>query len=199
MNSIKMRNLTNHKPYILFVCLIWTVSFFGEILKLQPFSTIGIIISPPLTLFGIYKWFISYKIRRGHYPNFLKVWRTINKEIQSNPFFGTKFILEHILETWTFIIICWMCMFLIMFLTFRESNAFNTLKEYCENNPEIIKKTGKIKYYGVLVGGEMSNDWNNEGNAEFTFTIVGENGNFNADAYLIKHNNTWKVIKIKIH
>ena len=178
-------------------CVIWIASFFGEVLGFQPYSTIGIVISPLLTFFGLYHWFIFYKTTSGHYPRFFKAWKKTNKEMRKNPFSGMGFMSKHLLETWTFFIVCWMFMVLIMFLTFGQSNAFNASKEYCETNPEIIEKTGKIEYYGILVGGKISNDWKSGGSAELTFTIVGENGNFNTNAELIKYNNTWEVTELK--
>ena len=193
-----MNKTTNHKPFILIGCLLWIASFFGEIFRFQPYSTIGIIISPMLTFFGLHHWFIFYKTTKGHYPNIFREWKNMNKQMRKNPFAGMGFMFKHLLETWTFAIVFWMGMVLVMFLTFGQSNAFNTSKKYCENNPKIIEKTGKIGYYGLLVGGKISNDWNSGGNAELSFTIVGENGNFTANAELIKRNDVWKVIELKI-
>lgn len=183
----------NHKPYILLGCLIWIASFFGEIIKLQPYSTIGISISPLLTFFGIFHWFKFYKTTRGHYPRFFRALKNAYKKMKENPFAGMGFTFKHLLESWTFFIVCWMCMVLIMFLTFGQSSAFNASKEYCNNNSKIIEKTGKIEYYGILISGKISNDWNTGGSAELNFTIVGENGNFTANAELIKYNDIWEV------
>lgn len=105
---------------------------------------------------------------------------------------------KHLLETFTIIIVCWMFMVLVMFLTFGQLKAFKVAKEYCEDNSAIIEKTGEIEYYGILVAGQISMGRNSDGSADLTFTIIGENGNFSANANLIKYNNIWKVIELKI-
>lgn len=187
----------NHRPYILIGCLIWIVSFFGEAFRFQPYSTIGILISPMLTFFGIYHWFMYYKLTKGHYPKFFKAWKGVISKMRKNPFAGIGFMFSHILETWTFIIVCWMGMIFIMFLTFGQSKAFKAAKEYCENDSEILEKTGEIRYYGLLVGGSISTK-GQSGESELTFTIVGENGNFNANAELIKYNDAWELTELKV-
>lgn len=192
-----MKKEINHRPYILIGCLIWIASFFGEAFRYQPYSTIGIIISPILTFFGIYHWFKFYKMTRGHYPKFFKVRKDLINKMRKNPFAGIVFLLSYILETWTLVIVCWMGMILIMFLTFGQSHAFKTAKDYCKNNTKIIEKTGKIRYFGLLVGGSISTK-GQTGESELTFTIIGANGNFNANASLIKYNDTWKVTDLKV-
>ena len=192
-----MKKEINHRSYILIGCLIWIASFFGEVFRFQPYSTIGIIISPMLTFFGIYHWFKFYKKTRGHYPKFFKAWREMNSKMRKNPFVGMGYMYSHILETWTFVIVCWMGMILIMFLTFGQSNAFMIAKDYCENDSKITEKTGKIRYYGLLVGGSISTK-GQSGESELTFTIVGENGYFTANAELIKYNDTWEVTDLRV-
>jgi hypothetical protein len=61
---------------------------------------------------------------------------------------------------------------------FEQSNAFKTVKEDCDSNSEILEKTGKIRYYGLLVTGSISTN-GQSGESELTFTIIGANGNFN--------------------
>ena len=121
----------------------------------------------------------------------------MNSKMRKNPFVGMGYMYSHILETWTFVIVCWMGMILIMFLTFGQSNAFMIAKDYCENDSKITEKTGKIRYYGLLVGGSISTK-GQSGESELTFTIVGENGYFTANAELIKYNDTWEVTDLRV-
>ena len=104
---------------------------------------------------------------------------------------------KHILETWTFTVVGWMGIFLIAFLTFGQSKAFKTAKEYCENDSKILEKTGEISYYGLFVAGSISTS-GQSGESELSFTIVGEKGNFNANATLIKHNSNWEVVELNV-
>jgi hypothetical protein len=188
-----MKKEINHRPYILIGCLIWIAAFFGESFGFQPYSTIGIIVSPIITIFGVTHWFKHYKMTRGHLPKFFGAFAQMSK----NPFAGIGFMLKHILEFWTFTIIFWMGLFLLMFLTFGQSDAFKTAKEYCESNTKIIEKTGKIKYYGLLVGGSISTK-GETGESDMSFTIVGGNGIFKAKAELIKYNDVWEVTDLKV-
>lgn len=192
-----MKKDINHKPYISIGCLIWIISFIGEAFRFQPYSSIGIIISPILTFMGIYYWFRFYKKTRGHYPKFLKALKKTNKNMWKSPFAGIEIMFNYLFETWTLIIIGWMGIFLIMLLTFGQSKSFKTAKSYCENDTEILEKTGKIRYYGFLVGGNISTN-GQLSKSDLTFTIVGEKGNFNANAKLIKYDNTWEVTDLKV-
>ncbi len=192
-----MRKEINHRPYILIGSLIWIASFLGEAFKFQPYSTIGIIISPIITFWGVYHWFIFYKNTKGHYPKFIKTSTEKSRKMRDNPFYGIKFMFTHTQETWAFTIVIWMILTITIFLSFGQSNAFKAAKNYCQNNTEIIEKTGKIEYYGILIGGSLSTK-GETGSSDFTFTIVAENGNFNANAKLIKSNYVWKVTELKV-
>jgi hypothetical protein len=81
---------------------------------------------------------------------------------------------------------------LIMVLTFRRSDAFESTKQYCQSNQEIISQTGEIKYFGILVVGNMSTD-GQDGKADLSFTIVGKKGNFSANSMLTKQSGVWTV------
>ncbi len=197
-HEYKMEKELNHKPFITFGCLIWIASFFGEVFAFQPYSTLGIIISPIITLFGIAHWLKYYRKTRGHYPRFWAVWKENNRKTRKNPFAGMSFMFSHILETWTFTIVGWMGIVLIGFLTFGQSSAFKASKKYCENNNSVIEKTGKIRYYGVLVGGSISTN-RQSGSAEFFFTIIGEKGNFSAKSELTKYNGIWEVLELEVN
>ncbi len=86
---------------------------------------------------------------------------------------------------------------LIMVLTFKNSDAFEATKRYCQANQEILAKTGPIKYYGVLVGGSITMG-GQSGNADFSFTIIGEKGNFNANSKLIEQAGSWQVENVTL-
>lgn len=47
----KKEKTINNRAFIMIGSLIWIASFFGEVFGFQPFSTIGIIISPILIFF----------------------------------------------------------------------------------------------------------------------------------------------------
>ncbi len=86
---------------------------------------------------------------------------------------------------------------LIMVLTFRRSDAFEATKNYCQANQEILSQTGEIKYYGVLVGGNMSTG-GQDGKADLSFTIIGTNGNFSANSELKKQSGVWTVENLNL-
>ena len=191
-----MANPTTHRILITTGCLLWCASFFGEALNKQPYSTVGIIVSPILTVIGVIYWFKHYRVVRGHYPRFKSVWD--NTSYNGGKFFlGFDFILKHLLEFWTFCILFWMGLVLIMVLTFRRSDAFESTKQYCQSNQEIISQTGEIKYFGVLVVGNMSTDGQG-GKADLSFTIVGTKGNFSANSMLTKQSEVWTVENLNL-
>jgi hypothetical protein len=187
----------DHKILITTGCLLWIFSFFGEVAGLQPFSTIGVIVSPILTIWGLYFWFRFYKSTRGHFPKFWTVFMENIRMMSKNPFAGIGFMLKHIFETWTFIIIFWMGIVLIGFLTFGQSDCFQTTKEYCKNNKEILSQTGSIKYFGILVSGGITTH-GEEGDANLSFTIIGTKGNFSANSELSRFNGEWTVENLTI-
>lgn len=193
-----MTNSRIYKDLITTGCLLWCFSFFGEIANKQPYSTIGIIISPIITIIGIYYWFQYYHETRGYYPPILK---KINENIVSvggTNTLKTDFLLSHILEFWTVCILFWMAMVLIGITTFKHTDAFNATKQYCETNQEVLSETGQIKYYGSFLTGSITNSWDSNGEADFYFTIVGKKGNFHASSVLTKTNGVWKVDKLEI-
>ena len=112
--------------------------------------------------------------------------------MRKNPFAGIDFLLKHILETWTFVILFWMGFVLIIILTFRQSDSFQATKEYCKSNKEILSKTGTIKYFGILVTGSLSTNGDG-GSANLSFVIIGTKGNFSANSELTKINDKWTV------
>ncbi|MCB9017828.1 MAG: hypothetical protein H6544_04405 [Prevotellaceae bacterium] len=191
-----MANPTTHRVLVTTGCLMWCASFFGEAFQGQPYSTVGIIISPTLTLIGIFYWFKYYRLTRGHYPKFKTIWD--NTIIIGGEFtLRFEFLIKHILEFWTACILFWMGLVLIMVLTFRRSEAFEATKNYCQTNQEILSQTGEIKYFGVLVGGNMS-DAGQGGKADLSFTIIGTKGNFSANSKLTKKNGVWAVENLNL-
>lgn len=191
-----MANPRTHRILVTIGCLLWCASFFGEAFNGQPYSTVGIILSPILTVIGIFYWFRYYRSTKGHYPRFEKVWDNIT-HVGGRFTLGSNFLLNHILEFWTFCILFWMVLVLVMVLTFRRSDAFEAAKNYCQTNQEIISQTGEIKYYGVLVAGKMSTVGENS-KASFSFTIVGAKGNFSAISKLTKQRGAWTVNELEL-
>jgi len=191
-----MANPKTHRILVTTGCLMWGASFFGEVYKGQPYSTIGIVFSPFLTLIGIFFWFKYYRATREHLPNIKTVWNNTSY-IGGRFKLDSDFILTHLQEFFTFCILFWMGLVLIMTLTFRRSDAFETTRNYCRTNQEILSQTGMIKYFGVLVAGNISSGAY-EGNADLSFTIVAEKGNFSANSILTKHSGVWKVENIKL-
>jgi len=191
-----MVNHRTHKVLLTTGCLMWCASFFGEALKRQPYSTVGIIISPILTVVGILYWLKYYRSTRGHYPKFKTIWNNTTN-IGGELTLRLDFLLKHVLEFWTFCILFWMGLVLLMVLTFRRSGAFEATKRYCQTSQDIISQTGKIKYYGVLVAGNTSMG-GQEGSANLSFTIVGTKGNFSADSKLTKQSGVWIVENLNL-
>ncbi|HRO76206.1 MAG TPA: cytochrome c oxidase assembly factor Coa1 family protein [Crocinitomicaceae bacterium] len=191
-----MVNPTTHRVLVTTGCLMWCASFFGEAFQGQPYSTVGIIVSPILTIIGVFYWFKYYRATRGHYPRFKTVWDNTTN-IGGELTLRFDFLFKHVLEFWTFCILFWMGLVLIMVLTFRRSDAFETTKQYCQNNQEILSQTGEIKYYGILVAGNMSTGGQG-GSADLSFTIVGAKGNFSANSKLTKHSGIWTVENIQL-
>ncbi|MDG1476087.1 MAG: cytochrome c oxidase assembly factor Coa1 family protein [Vicingaceae bacterium] len=191
-----MTNPTTHKKLVTTGCLMWCASFFGEAFLGQPYSTVGIIISPILTIIGVFYWFKYYRATRGRYPKFQTIWQNTTKN-GGMLTLNFDFLIKHILEFWTFCILFWMGLVLIMILTFRRSDAFEATKNYCQTNQEIISQTGEIKYYGIFVSGNMSNS-SKGGKAEFSFTIVGSKGNFSANSKLNKESGVWTIENLNL-
>ncbi|OYU96575.1 MAG: hypothetical protein CFE21_09335 [Bacteroidetes bacterium B1(2017)] len=191
-----MANPIIHKILVTTGCIMWCAAFFGEAFQGQPYSTIGMILSPILTLIGIFYWFNHYRATRGHFPKAKPVLDN-TATIGGTFTVSSDFLFRYASEFWTCCILIWMGFVLILVLTFRRSDAFEATKNYCESNQEILSQTGAIKYYGVLVGGNLS--WNKHGGkADLSFTIVGTNGNFSAKSKLSNQGTTWTVDTLEI-
>lgn len=169
------------------------VSFLGEAFSCQPFSTIGIIISPILTFVGMFFWVKFYKRNRGYYPNIGNIWSNISNRAGTF-YIDSEYLANHFLEFITSWVLILMISVLASVLIFKQSDSFKATKKYCESEKYILAKTGKIKYYGVLVSGSIVV----ESKANFSFTIVGMNGNFRANSKVIKNNGEWIVESVEL-
>ncbi|EJF10134.1 cytochrome c oxidase assembly factor Coa1 family protein [Pontibacter sp. BAB1700] len=185
-----------HKALVTTGCLIWCASFFGEAFNAQPYSTVGIIVSPILTVTGVILWLLYYRNTRGYYPK-LKTVRDNTYSYGGQFTLGFDFLIKHVLEFWTLCILFWMGLVLLMVLTFRRSDAFEAAKQYCQTNQEILSQTGEIKYFGVLVAGNLSTGGQG-GKADLSFSIVGTKGNFSAISRLTKQNLVWTVEELEL-
>ncbi len=144
-----------------------------------------------MTLLGVFYWFNYYRSNRGHYPKFKSIFNHAESH-GGEVDLSFEFLLKNRLEFWTFCMLFWMASVLIIGFTFKQTDAFQATKYYCKTQQEILLKTGDIKYFGVLVGGSISNGKAID-NAEISFTIVGAKGNFNANSILFKESGNWTV------
>lgn len=176
---------------------MWCVSFFGEALSGQPYSTVGIIASPIFIVLGVLFSLKYYCETKGHFPSVKIIWNYIWKS-SKKPIISSDFSVSHMLRFWMFCIFIWMGFVLVMLLTIRRSEEFQAVKQYCESNQEIILRTGDIKFYGVLVGGSYTSVGQDE-KADLDFTIVGTNGNFKANSQLTKHSGIWTVEELHFY
>jgi hypothetical protein len=176
--------------------LMWYASLIGELIQAQPYSTIGIYLSPVIILAGIIFWAKHYRKTRGHYPKFSSISKNIIFSAGKHTV-KSEFISEHLGEFFTFFTLIIMCFSLQMAISFKTSDAFTVTKNYCENNPEIIAKTGEIKYYSALVFGSYSSMGQTE-KFSVSFTIVGQKGNFSTHVRLVKNDGVWKMEKFEL-
>jgi hypothetical protein len=177
--------------------ILWVLSWIGDSKGILPISTYGMIFSAVLTGFGIYFWLKSYKEKRGHYPKFLKIYGNLYKKMRKNPFNGIFFMVRHLLKFYTLILIFSMILVFIGFITIGQSEPVKTVQNYCENNSEINKITGKINHYGILRN--VNSKWSSEtGTSELSLVFVSDNGVFNVSSKLEKENGEWKVKKLEL-
>ena len=177
--------------------ILWILSWIGDSKGILPASTYGMVFSAISTGLGIYFWLKCYKEIRGYYPKFLKIYGNLHKEMKKNPFNGTFFMVRHLLKFYVLILVFSMVLVFIGFMTIGQSEPVKTVQNYCENNTEINKITGKINHYGILRN--VSSTWNSEnGSSELSLIFVSEKGVFNISASLEKKNGEWKVIKYEL-
>ncbi len=177
--------------------ILWILSWIGDTNGKLPESTYGMILSVILTGIGIYFWLKFYKEIRGHYPKFYKKYQELIRSMKKNPFNGIFFMVKHLLKFYTFILVFSMILVFIGYLTIGQSEPIKVTQNYCENNIDINKITGKIKHYGILRN--ISSKWSSEsGSSELSLIFVSENGIFNVFSKLEKKNGVWKVKKLEI-
>lgn len=184
-----------HKSLIVTGCFLWCVSAIGEAFNGQPYSTIGIVISPILLGVGIFYWVRYYRASRGYYPKLRTVWDSVVYLGYGKYTLDSDFGLKHIPEILTFSLLLCMWPPLIGNLASRRSDAFNAVKQYCQTNTDVLSQTGKIKYYGVWIG--ISNS-KQEGKTDVSFHIVGTKGNFSAKSVVAEMNGILTVEKLEL-
>ena len=184
-----------HKRLITTGCLMWCASFFGEGYGAQPYSTVGIVVSPVVTIIGIFYWIKYYRINRGYFPEFGSTFYNLYFA-RTNKLAGMDFIMNHVLEFWTLCILFWMALSSTMFFFYR-SDAFESTKTYCQNTPTILMKTGAIRYFSPFVSGSIGTNGDNS-EADFSFIISGAKGNFRANSKVTKQHSGWIVKNVEL-
>ena len=192
-----MVKVLKHQWLITAGCLLWCASFFSEVKKLQPYSTVGLAIAPILMISGISFWAQHYYRTSKHSPQVGKLIGALVGDIAKNPFSGIGFLFRHALHFWTLCILLWMGISFLGFGLFINSDAFSATQKYCETNDTVLAKTGKITYYSPLISGNISTH-ENAGNARFHFIIVGTKGNFDAESRLVKQNGNWILQALRV-
>ena len=188
---INNMNPIRHRAIIVSGCILWGLSFVGDIKGALPYATYGLIISPLLLMTGIIIWLKYYRNTKGYYPRF-----SVIKENMLNFGVGytlrSDFLMDHKFEFWTFCIGVWMGMYLLAFLAFNKSEAFKAAKIYCKSNKEIQSKIGHIRYFSTMVAGSITTgDYENK--ADLFFTIVSDSGIYSTFSIVKKHGQEWSV------
>ena len=181
--SIYKMIIRTHKPLIILGCLLWVAGFFMAAGTIYPFSLIGIYIGPILLFLGIIGWTINYRRTKNRFPNPIRSFKAIlskHKGLLKYHLAMFQFMFSYLLHFWTFCIVFWIALSFFGTTLFKNSSAFSTTKKYVETDKELIDKVGPIKYYGFLIGGSISSS----GNADISFSIIGENGTVNANSIL---------------
>lgn len=106
-------------------------------------------------------------------------------------------MVRHLFKFYTLILVFSMILVFIGFITIGQSEPVKTVQNYCENNSEINRITGKINHYGILRN--VSSQWNSEtGSSDLSLVFVSENGIFNVSSKLEKENGEWKVKELEL-
>lgn len=164
-----------------------------EVFKLQPYSTVGIFLSPAITITGIIIWAKQYNTLHGHYPRISSLEFSFTGDNSLSP----DFIRNNLLGFWTACIVFWMFIVFFSNIFFGHAEPFELVKKYCSKDELILQKAGDIKYFGILTSGSYTTgDRNGDGNV--SLTIVGTKGNFDVDSKLIKTDGKWKIESVKI-
>jgi hypothetical protein len=177
--------------------ILWILSWIGDLNGIIPLSTFGMFFSFLLTGIGVYFWLKSYKEKRGFYPKIFEIYRDLLNKMKKNPFQVIIIMVRNLLKFYTLILIFSMILVFIGFITIGQSEPVKTVQNYCENNSEINKITGKINHYGILRN--VNSQWGYEtGSSELSLVFVSENGVFNVSSKLEKENGEWKVKKLEL-
>ncbi len=177
--------------------ILWVLSWIGDSNGILPLSTYGMFLSVFLTGTGIYFWLKSYKEKRGFYPKLFKIYRNLLNKMKKNPFNGFIIMVRHLLKFYTLTLVFTMILVFIGYITIGQSEPVKTVQNYCENNSEINKITGKINHYGILRN--VNSQWGAEtGNSKISMTIVSEKGVFYITSKLEKENGEWKVKELEL-
>ena len=171
-------NPLRHQAIIISGCIIWIASFAGDILGAQPYSTIGLIVSPVLLIAGIIVWLQYYKSTRGHYPRIKSIKDNIIT-IGTMTTLRNSFLIDHQPEFFTFCVLFSMGIYLLGYMLFGYSEAYTATKQYCQTNKEVLSRTGKIKYFSIMAAGTITTLSENS-KAKISFTIVSDSGVYHA-------------------
>ncbi|MBG7611881.1 hypothetical protein IU405_06440 [Polaribacter sp. BAL334] len=192
-----MNTKTIFRLFITTGFILWILSWIGDLNGILPLSTFGMFFSFLLTGIGIYFWLKSYKEKRGFYPKIFEIYRDLLNKIKKNPFNGIIIMVRNLLKFYTLVLIFSMVLVFIGFITIGQSEPVKTVQNYCENNSEIYKITGKINHYGILRN--VNFQWSPETvSSELSLIFVSENGVFNLSSKLKKENGEWKVEKLEL-
>lgn len=178
----------NYIHFILSGCVIWIIGFFFATATLYPWAYIFIFIGPTLLFIGILAWFKyriaieynEYKLILAQTKGFLRYQNSFQNYLKQNKqyfFVG--------------LIILWIVSAFVITQHYKTSNSFKMTKEYINKMTEIKNEIGDIKYYGFLTGGTLSPN----GNANLTFSIIGENKTVSAESVVINN----KVIEVTFY
>ncbi|MCT4583097.1 MAG: cytochrome c oxidase assembly factor 1 family protein [Flavobacteriales bacterium] len=188
--------IKRHKILILTGVLLWVSGFFMAAMTIYPFALIGVYVGPPILTMGIVGWIINYKHTKSQFPNPIRAFNRILKKHKGLPkyhFAMFEFLFSYLLHFWTFCIVFWIGIAFLGTTAFKNSNAFATTKNYVESDSRLIERIGQIRYYGFLIGGTISSS----GDADISFSIIGDKETINAKAILERGKVT--EIKYKQH
>jgi hypothetical protein len=163
--------------------LLWILGFSLAAATVYPFALIGIYFGPPILILGIIGWIINYKRSKDQNPNPIRSFKRVlgkHKGLFRYHSAMFEFMFSHLFHFWTFCIIFWIGLTFLATTVFKNSNAFTATKQYVENDTELINRIGQIEYFGFLVGGSVSSS----GEADISFSIIGEKETVNAKAKL---------------
>ncbi|MGV6861436.1 MAG: hypothetical protein ACWA41_06675 [Putridiphycobacter sp.] len=187
-----------HNYYMLAAFIFWGLSFTGEMLLFQPFSTIGLICAPIVLLVGIIFWVINFNRTHQRLPNLFIPFNRFNDQRAKNLSDGLKYIGYQTLKGLIIFGFIMMVIFNIGLVMNNLSPDSEKIKSYCQEHTEIKKEIGEINYIGHFVRRKTQvND--NGGTSKLKLTLVTEKGNYKALAILQKIQQNWVVVEVNIY